>query len=145
MWRQFLAWCLCELNDMKVYVEGQRGRPGTFFAVVVDSSEMTNLIGSIRLQWSDDAMLRGSPRVIWIREGSIMLACWLGSCVGGWPTWEDRSIWVSQIEPEIPFSFSISSSKKNGLINQLSNGLHLHEQPTSSAFQIVNLLQKGAV
>jgi hypothetical protein len=59
--------------------------------------------------------------------------------------WEDRSIWVSQIEPEIPFSFSISSSKKNGLINRLSNGLHLHERSTSSAFQFVNLLQKGAV
>lgn len=26
LWRQFLACCLCELNELKVYVEGQRGR-----------------------------------------------------------------------------------------------------------------------
>jgi hypothetical protein len=59
--RQFLAWCLCELNDLNVYVEGQRGLvPASCPPFVVDLSEMTNLVVLGCMQ-SDDAMLQRVP------------------------------------------------------------------------------------
>lgn len=57
-----------------------------------------------------------------------------------------RSIWVSQSQPEInSLLFQHQLIKEKWSNYQLSNGLHLHEQSTSSAFQIVNLFQKGAL